>query len=185
MLTTEAKKHRFSVEEYRRMGEAGIFGEDDRVELVDGEVVEMTPIGWRHVRAVNQLTDVLADLRDTGPYALSVQNPLILDEHGEHQPDLALIRRDAPEGRVPAAQDALLVMEVADTPLRYDREVKLPLYARAGILEAWLVDLRNNHVEVHSDPSPEGYRTVRLVRGNEGIPSSVVSGIRADQILPA
>ena len=116
---------------------------------------------------------------------MSVQNPLILDEHGEHQPDLALIRRDAPEGRVPAARDALLVMEVADTPLRYDREVKLPLYARAGILEAWLVDLRNNHVVVHSAPSPEGYRTVRLVRGNEGIPSSVVSGIRADQILPA
>ena len=114
------------------MGEAGIFAEDDRMELVEGEIVEMTPIGWRHVESVNALTGVLADLRGIGRFVVSVQNPLVLGEHGEHYPDLVLYREGV-RGRVPEARDALVVVEVADTSVSYDRNVKLPLYARSGV----------------------------------------------------
>ena len=146
-----AKTHRFTVEEFRKMGEAGIFAEDDRIELVEGEIVEMTPIGWRHVEAVNALTGVLADLREAGRFVVSVQNPLVLGEHGEHYPDLVLYRPEV-RGRVPEARDALVVVELADTSISYDRNVKLPLYARAGVPETWLVELRAGVVEVHSRP---------------------------------
>jgi Uma2 family endonuclease len=98
-METEVAKHRFTVEEFRKMGEAGIFGEDDRVELVEGEIVEMTPIGWRHVESVNTLAGVLADLREAGRFVVSVQNPLVV---GEHYPELVLYREGV-RGRVPEA----------------------------------------------------------------------------------
>jgi Uma2 family endonuclease len=97
-LEAEVIKHRFTVEEFRKMGEAGIFGEDDRVELVEGEIVEMTPIGWRHVESVNALTGVLADLRGADRFVVSVQNPLVLGEHGEHYPDLVLYQAGSAAG---------------------------------------------------------------------------------------
>lgn len=172
-----ANKHRFTVEEYHKMAEAGVFEEDDRVELVEGEIVEMTPIGRRHMEAVNALNDLLAEFRKPGGYIISVQNPLILGERGEHQPDLALLRRDRDKERLPAAGDAMLVVEVADTSLRYDREVKLPLYARAGIPEAWLVDLQNDAIEVHTEPSPEGYKSVRKALRGESVVSAAVTEI--------
>lgn len=170
-------KHCFTVDEYHRMGEAGIFGEDDRVELVEGEVVEMTPIGGRHLWVVNRLTDVLADFREMGSFVISVQNPVVLGEHEEYQPDLALLRRDAPGGRVPRAEDALLLIEVADTSLQYDREQKLPRYARAGIPEVWISNIREKTIEVYTDPGPSGYRSVARVRGGEDVVSVTIEGI--------
>ena len=147
-------RHRFTVEEYHKMGEAGIFGEDDRVELIDGEVVEMTPIGWRHANCVNDLNMLL--VRFAGErYVVSVQNPLTISEHGEPQPDLVLLKR-RPHGRLPAPGDVALVIEVSDTTLSYDRDVKLPRYGRAGLAEVWIVDLEGRRVELHSAPSAEG-----------------------------
>ena len=122
MLGTEVKKRRFGVGEYHLMAEASIFGEDDRVELADGEIVEMTPIGWRHVRAVTVLTQLLAGALPG--YYLSVQNPIVFGERDERQPDLALVRAEALEGSLPAAADVALVVEVVETSLLYDREVK-------------------------------------------------------------
>jgi Uma2 family endonuclease len=185
-LEAEVVKHRFTVEEFRKMGEAGIFGEDDRVELVEGEIVEMTPIGWRHVESVNALNGVLADLRDTGRFVVSVQNPLVLGEHGEHYPDLVLYREGV-RGRVPEAGDALVVVEVADTSVSYDRNVKLPLYARAGVSEAWLVDLRASIVEVHSEPHAGGYGAVQTYARGEMVRSATLAEIVAfgtDEVLP-
>ena len=182
----EVAKHRFTVEEFRKMGEAGIFGEDDRVELVEGEIVEMTPIGWRHVESVNALTGVLADLRGAGRFVVSVQNPLVLGEHGEHYPDLVLYRAGV-RGRVPEARDALVVVEVADTSVSYDRNIKLPLYASAGVPEAWLVDLRAGVVEVHSGPQASGYGEVRMYARGEMVRSATLAEVvafGADEVLP-
>lgn len=186
MLPAEVQKHRFTIEEYHRMGEAGVFSEDDRVELVEGEIVEMTPIGWRHTQVVTVLTTALAS-RLADRYDVSVQNPLIVDDHGEYQPDLALLKKDRESGRLPVAGDAALVLEVADSSLSYDRDVKFPLYARASIDEAWLVDLRSDRVEVYSAPRQQagGYGRVEVYGRGETLRSASLDGleISVDEIL--
>lgn len=177
----------FDVFEYYRMAEAGILHEDDRVELIEGEIVEMTPIGPRHANCVDRLTRLIVEFAGRR-YVVRVQGPIRLDDGSEPQPDLTLLRRPA-EGSYasdhPTPQDVLLVVEVADASLEYDREVKLPLYARAGIPEAWLMDLRNGVVEVHSEATPEGYRTIEKVRRAETVSSKTVPGLvlRAEEIL--
>jgi Uma2 family endonuclease len=185
-MDVAVKKHLFTVDEYHRMGEAGIFGEDDRVELIDGEVVEMSPIGWRHVWTVNRLNTLLVGW-SAGRYVASVQNPVILSLHGEPQPDLVLIRAQ-PVGRLPGPEDALLVIEVADTSLEYDRERKLPLYAWVGIPEVWILDLRNDAVEVYSEPAADRAvyaRTERHGRG-ERVASATLPDLTFDvaEVLP-
>ncbi len=158
-MPAEITRHRFTVEEYHKMAEAGVLSEDDRVELIEGEVVEMTLIGWRHARYVSNLNMLLA--RFAGDrYVVSVQNPMAVDVHSEPQPDLALLR-ELPAGRLPGPEEVVLVVEVSDTTLSYDKNVKLPLYARAGIPEAWIVDLQGEIVEVHADPRPNGYDRTR------------------------
>lgn len=178
------RKYRFTVEEFHKMGEAGIFSKDERVELIDGEVLKMSPIGWRHMWCVNALNMLLARLAG-GRYVVSVQNPLIISEHGEPQPDLVLIR-DLPPGRLPTPGDVLLVVEVSDTTLTYDKNVKLPRYAAAGIPEVWVLKLQNEAIEVHSEPGPDGYRkTVRYARG-ERVESATISDLAfdTDGVLP-
>jgi Uma2 family endonuclease len=178
------RRRRFTVEEYHKMGEAGIFGEDDRVELIDGEVVKMTPIGWQHAWCVNTLNMLLARMAQ-GRYVVSVQNPLVISEHGEPQPDLMLLR-GLPPGRLPAPEDVVLIVEVSDTTLTYDKNVKLPRYAEAGIAEALLVDLNSETIEVHSGPGPGGYRkTTRYTRGDR-VESATLPNLDfdADEALP-
>jgi Uma2 family endonuclease len=150
------------------MGEAGILHEDDRVELIEGEIVEMAAIGTRHFTCVNALTRLL--VRGVGDAAIvSVRNPVRLDEHTEPQPDLTVIRvRDYRES-LPMPEDVLLLIEVSDTTLSYDRGVKLPLYARAGIREVWIVDLPGEAIERHTDPSGDGYRSLRQMQRGERI----------------
>ena len=167
MLPTGARRRRFDTEEYHRMVEARVLSEDDRVELVEGEIVEMTPIGARHVNCVNRLTRVLSRYAGDN-YLVSVQNPLRLDEDTEPQPDLALLRESDDPGELPAAGDVALVVEVAETSLRYDRETKLPLYAKVGIPEVWIFDLNGETVEVYSAPGPGGHtRIEKYGRGQE------------------
>ena len=159
MAVAHARTHTFTVEEYHRMGEAGVLPPDGRFELIEGEVVEMTPIGSRHAAVVNQLNALL--VRAAGDEAIvSVQNPLHLDELSEPQPDLALLRPRADNyaQRLPGPADVLLAIEVADTTLAYDREVKLPLYGAAGVAEAWLIDLNGGCVDRYTTPSDAGFR---------------------------
>ncbi len=163
-------RHRFTVDEYHWMARVGILGEDDRVELIDGEIVEMVPIGPTHVGSVIRFTGRL--VRQYGDLAeVSVQNPVRLGEYSEPEPDLVLLRPRADSYRLalPTPADVLLVVEVADTSLAVDRRVKLPLYARAGILETWLVDLRHHRLHVHREPRADGYRVTRTLRRGERI----------------
>jgi Uma2 family endonuclease len=162
------ERWRFTVDAFRRLAEAGILTEDDRVELVDGELVRMSPIGDRHMAAVNRCNRLFS--RTVGDRALvSVQNPVDLDPYNEPQPDLALLRpRDDDYARgKPGPPDLLLVVEVADTSLAYDRQTKLPRYAATGVREAWLLDLEADALEAHREPRPDGYALIRRYRRGE------------------
>jgi Uma2 family endonuclease len=168
-------RYRFTVDEYHRMGEAGILPEDSRIELIAGDVVVREPIGAYHAGTVDRLTRLWTSL--LGPRAVvRVQNPIELSEDdSEVQPDLTLLkpRADFYTRAHPVAADVLLLIEVADTSLESDRRVKIPLYSRAGIRDVWLVDLSGDRVEVHREPTPDGYRQVRtLGRGGSVIPEA-------------
>jgi len=184
------RKHLFTVEEFHRMGEAGIFGEDDRVELIGGEVVRMSPIGWRHAYCVSRLNEILfrfASGQDLlgRRYVVNVQNPIALNRYAEPQPDLVLTE-GLPVGRLPGPAEVALVVEVSDTTLRYDRETKLPLYAAAGVPEVWIVDLQADAVEVHSEPASAEYRAVSR-QGRDGrVASATLAGLAFDvaEVLP-
>jgi Uma2 family endonuclease len=165
-------RRRFTIDEYHRMGEAGVLSEDDRVELLDGEIVQMTPIGVPHASCVDRLNALLA--RRLGKSAIvRVQNPIILDRRSEPQPDLALLapRTDFYSGAHPWPRDVLLAIEVMDASRGYDRTLKLPLYARAELREVWLVDVVAEMVEVYTRPALRGYRRQqRLGRGRSLTP---------------
>jgi len=157
-------RHRIRLEDYHRLGRAGILGEDDRVELLDGQLVDMSPIGPRHALAVDALTELLVGAV-AGRATVRVQNPIELDATTEPQPDIALVRR--PWRGYPSAHpqpgDVFLLVEVADTSLELDRGAKLELYARAGIHEFWIVDLTTNGVLVHRRPRGNRYDLVSRV----------------------
>jgi Uma2 family endonuclease len=155
---------RFTVDEYHRMAEVGILGEDDRVELLDGEIVLMTPIGARHASTVARLNERFHSV--VGKRAsLSVRLPIRLSDYSEPEPDLALLKRreDFYTERLPEPEDVLLVVEVADTSQRTDRDKKIPLYARAGIAEVWLVDLQRDLIEVYREPTDGVYGNLQTV----------------------
>jgi len=177
---------RFTVEEYHRMGRAGVFREDDRVELLDGQIAEMTPIGPGHAGCVAALTGLLARL--VGDRAvLWVQNPVLLGARSELQPDVALLRARADTYRTahPEPRDVLLVIEVAETSLEHDRDVKIPLYAAAGIPEVWLVNLPGDVVALYRDPSPQGYGKVLTAGRGDTLTPHRLPGVtlRVDDIL--
>jgi Uma2 family endonuclease len=161
------KRRLFTVEEYYRMAEAGIISTGERLELIEGEVVAMAAIGSRHAACVDRLNYFLSQ-RVGGRALVRVQNPIRLDQFSEPQPDIALLRprADFYAFAHPGPADVFLVVEVADTSAGFDRDVKIPLYARAGIPEAWLVDLTGDYVMVYRKPSVQVYQDVqRLQRG--------------------
>ena len=184
-MSVQVQTRRFTVEEYRRMAEAGILGEDDRVELLDGEIVVMAPIGERHAACVRRLNNLLA-ARFMGRAIVDAQNPVHLDRWSLPQPDVTLLRPRADFYTVhPGPGDILLVIEVAETSVEYDREVKIPLYARAGIPEAWLVDLPGERILVCAEPTPDGYRRVRSVGRGEALAPAGLPGVElsVDDVL--
>ena len=175
---------RFTVHDYHRMGEAGILHEDDRVELIEGELVEMTAIGTSHFSCVNRLNRLLV-MNVGDEVIVSVQNPVRLNEYTEPQPDLTVIRpRDYRES-LPMPEDVLLLIEVSDTTLAYDRGVKLPLYARAEIREVWIVDLPGETIWRYTNPSEEGYRRAEQRHRSQTLESSALPSLTptVDEIL--
>ena len=170
-----AARRRFTVEEYHRLGETGILGEDEPVELIAGALLVREPIGSRHAGTVNRLIRFWTS-RLGERAVVQVQNPIELPEQdSEPQPDVTLLRprADFYTAAHPRASDVLLLIEVADTTLLLDRRVKMPLYARAGIREAWLVDLTTDRVEVYRDPAGSRYRDIHVAgRGESVVPEA-------------
>jgi Uma2 family endonuclease len=187
-LPPEVARFRFTVDDYDRMAEAGILHEDMRVELIDGEIVQMAAIGLRHMTAVDETTRLIVQqLFSVSDLRVSVQNPIRLGRRDEPQPDLMVYRKQADRvGARLSPADVLLVIEVSDTTRTYDRNTKLPRYAAAGIPEAWLIDLVDDRVERHTEPSAEGYRRVDFIPRGEMLISAMLPALAlpVDAIIP-
>jgi Uma2 family endonuclease len=168
-MAVELKRWRFTADQYEEMGRVGLLDEDDRVELIDGEIIEMAAIGFGHMIAVNRGNRRLVRL--VGERAVvSVQNPIRMGERYQPQPDLVLLRPEYAEARrVPMGQHVLLVVEISDSTLEYDRRTKVPIYARGGVPQTLVADLNDRNVTSYVDPTPDGYRTTRVYRPGERI----------------
>ena len=178
-MIAQPQRHLFSVNEYAKMTTAGILAEDDRVELIEGDIVHMSPVGSQHAAPVKRLNHFLG--RQVGDRALiSVQDPIRLDDFSEPEPDIALLRPrdDFYVDAHPGPEDVFLLVEVSDSSARFDRSVKLPLYASHGICEVWIVDIGSRAIEVYQNPEGREYRDRSLLREGEIRPSAF-SGSRA------
>ena len=173
-----ARRRPFTVGEYYRMAEADILTEEDRVELIAGQIVAMSPIGSRHAACVDRLNGLLHRQPEQA-FIVRVQSPIALDAYSEPEPDLVLLRprADFYAEAHPSAVDVLLAVEVADTSVEYDREVKLPLYAQAGIPEVWLIDLQKGHIEVYARPQSGAYQQRVEVAADATFTSPTVAGL--------
>lgn len=165
-MTANVQRKMFTTDEYHRMTELGILGEDEHLELINGEIIFMAAaIGSRHAACVGRLTELFV-ANFTGKAIVWVQNPVRIGAHSEPEPDIALLkpRPDFYAEAHPGPEDVLLIVEVSDSSPEYDRETKLPLYAGAGIREAWIVNLKEGCVEVYTNPSEHGYDMLRKFR---------------------
>ena len=184
-MSRKLAKRWISADEYERMGETGIFPPDARLELIEGEIYEMSPIGSPHAACVTYLTHILSEFG--GGFSVRVQNPIRLNDFSEPQPDLALVRwrDDFYRNAHPTPTDVLLVVEVADTTVETDRKVKVPLYAKAGIAEVWLVNIPEELVEVYSGPSDDVYRQVEQFGRGSRVQSRTLEGfgVGVEEIL--
>jgi Uma2 family endonuclease len=167
-MRAEVTRKLFTTDEYYRMAEVGILTPDDRVELIEGEIIRMSPIGLRHAACVNRTADLFM-LKFRGKATVTVQNPAHLNKYNEPQPDILLLthREDYYASKHPSPEDTLLLLEVADTSLGFDLKVKIPLYAAMGIPEVWVADLRKNVVRVFRNPEAGQYRTVLTFSAGE------------------
>lgn len=170
------RQRRFTITDCERMAAAGILTEDERVELVAGEIIELSPIGGRHVACVIALTELLGELVGR-EVSLSVQNPVRCGADSAPQPDVTLLTRRSYGHALPTPADVLLVIEGADSSRDYDRAVKLPLYATAGIAEAWLVDVVSGTGERHTEPRMGRYSQIAIAGRGETLASTVLPAI--------
>jgi Uma2 family endonuclease len=159
-MQVEVTRKMFTVDEYHRMGEAGILTPEDRVELIEGEILQMSPIGNRHAACVDRAAKLLI-LRLQDRAVISIQNPVRLDRYSEPQPDVLVLkpRDDFYASTGHTAADVLLMIEVSETTLRYDTQRKVPLYAAAGVPEVWIEDLNNDVILVYREPSGNTFQT--------------------------
>ncbi len=163
-----ANKFLLTTQQYHLMHEAGVFQEGDRYELINGEITKMSPIGRKHAVCVTRLQELFIS-RLLGKVQVWSQNPILLDNGSEPQPDLAILKRreDFYADRLPTPDDILLIIEVADSSIDYDRDIKAPLYAAAGIPEMWLFDVNKKAIEGYSQPSANGYKLIRRYDEND------------------
>lgn len=168
-MSVAIARHQFTVDDYHRMAEAGILRDDSRVELIDGEIVDMAPIGRKHQSCVDRLASLCFASLSPEKAIVRVQGSLRLNQKAEPQPDFVLLRpnRDFYGRRMAQPADVLLAIEVSDTTFMYDRNVKIPLYARNAIPEAWILDLNRRRVLVFRDPETGEYRSVSEVVAGE------------------
>jgi Uma2 family endonuclease len=161
-------QHRFSIDDYYRMAETGVLRPGKRMELLDGKIIDMSPIGPFHGGLVNRLSRLFNQLAH-GRWLVSAQNPLRVDDHSEPEPDVMLLKPAADDytNRHPQPKDVFLLIEVADSTLDYDREEKLPAYGRAGIAEVWIVNLQDATIEVYREPHFTGFGNKTVLRAGD------------------
>jgi Uma2 family endonuclease len=176
-----ATTHRFTIEDYYRMAETGVLAPDARVELLEGEIIDMSPIGPPHGGVTNRLNQLFSH-RAGDRWLVAVQNPVHLDEYSEPQPDLMLLRPspDFYGTRHPGPQDVFLLIEVAATSLAYDRGRKLPAYGRAGVAEVWIINIEDQSIEVYREPHLAGYASTTLIRPGEKARSLAFPDVAVD-----
>jgi len=177
---------RFRVEDFRKMTEVGILPEESGWEVIDGFLIDKMSIGSRHAGTIKILSEMLRDLIRSEAI-ISVQDPIHIDDYNEPEPDIALLKRrnDFYRESHPIPQDVLLLIEVSDSTIKYDREVKKTLYAEAEIAEYWLVNLQDNTIEVYSQPKNGNYRLARILESGETIEAVAVKNLKLqiDEIL--
>jgi Uma2 family endonuclease len=173
------RARRFTADEYERMVAVGIFREDERLELIDGEIVEMAPVGHRHGACVAQLNKRLV-IGVADRALVWVHGPARLAVDSVPEPDLALLRPHSYRTGSPRSDDILLVVEVAESSLRYDRTTKLRLYARAGVPEYWVVSVDGEWIEVYRSPEGDGYREHRRAGLGERIAPAAFADVSVD-----
>jgi Uma2 family endonuclease len=178
-MSRQLAKYWISVDQYERMGEAGILRPDARLELLEGEIYEMPPIGSHHAACVTLLHQLLT-LKFADKLIVISQNPIRLDDFSEPQPDIALLRwrDDFYRHAHPTPADVLLVIEVADTTLESDRRYKIPLYAKAGITEAWLVNLPEETIELYAEPAGGAYQLTKVFKRGAEAQSHTLADLR-------
>jgi Uma2 family endonuclease len=178
------RPHRVTIGDYHRMAEVGIFSAQDRVELIEGAIIDMAPIGPGHADVVDRLAARLIKGLPTG-LLVRVQNPLTFGDASEPQPDIAVVTDRSYAQRHPGAEDARWIIEVSDTTLAYDREVTLGLYARSGVPEVWIVNLAEGQLEVYREPTGGRYsETIRPARDEQVSPLVAVgSGVTFAEIV--
>jgi len=179
--TVAPARHLFDVDEWDRLGELGFFGEDDRVELVEGEIVDMSPIGDWHASCVDKLNKVFV-LQSGDRAIVRVQGPVRLSQRSEVLPDVALLRYrpDFYSGAKPCPKDVLLLVEVSDTTASYDLGTKAGLYARYGVAEYWVVEQASRSVHVFSGPGPAGYASSAVARPGAVLTPAALPGVAVD-----
>lgn len=159
-----------NVEEYYSMAAAGILTEKDRVELIHGEILEMSPIGSKHASVVMRMNDVLKEL--IGKAAIiNIQNPIRINDLNEPEPDVTLLKHkdDYYADRHPEPKDVEIIMEVSDSTYDYDKEIKLPLYASAGLPEYWIININKREIEIYKKPSGNGYKKMEIFNHDDEI----------------
>ncbi|MBS0510202.1 MAG: Uma2 family endonuclease [Proteobacteria bacterium] len=171
--------HRWSVADFYRMAETGLIRERDRMELIEGELIDMAPIGSRHAYQVDRLVELIYAARAQCmlPFMLRCQGPVRLSTWSEPLPDIALIRPGNYSTAHPGPNDVLLIIEVADSTLKYDRDVKLALYARHDIPEVWLIDLQQDLLTQYRDPTPQGYRRSCVAAASDVVEPAALPGL--------
>lgn len=185
-MAIQYKQRYFSVDEFHQMAEAGIISENERVELVEGEILEMSPIGKRHAAYVDRVLSALI-APSMGKAITRVQGPIFISKRVELQPDIALLkwRADFYIEELPAPADVLLVVEVANTSLEYDRGRKLSLYARAGISHVWIVSIPDGSIEMYANPAHGAYGKYEKAQHGQTLPVPGIEGasLKVDDLL--
>lgn len=185
-MTVQILRKKFTVDQYHQMIETGVFTDRDRVELLQGEIIEMSPIGRQHAACVDRLTELL--VRELGSRAIvRVQNPIQLSDKSEPQPDFAILRRRSDfysEGH-PQADDIFALIEVSDTTVEFDRTIKVPLYAQNLITEVWMLDLKADAVQIYREPSTAGYQQLQTFRRGQSVSFQALPDIQfqVEQLL--
>ena len=177
--------YRWTVEDYHRLVEARILDEDSRVELLNGQIVQMSPIGKLHAACVDRLSDLFRDILGKS-VIIRVQNPIIPDAHSEPEPDLSILKRKAnfyADGH-PRPEDILLIVEVADTTLEKDRTTKKELYAAVGIAEYWIINLPDRQVEQYLDPFGKDYLLTHAYKAGQAVESALLGKVPVNAVLP-